>query len=82
MITMKRLKIVALTMLLGMFASVVRVNAQDVAEGEQIFKNNCAACHNTSAEPLVGRPSRCRSEKTVGLDCKVGSQPSGSYRQW
>lgn len=54
MITMKRLKIVALTMLLGMFASVVRVNAQDVAEGEQIFKNNCAACHNTSAEPLVG----------------------------
>jgi mono/diheme cytochrome c family protein len=52
---MKRLKIVALTMLLGMFASVVRVNAQDVAEGEQIFKNNCAACHNTSAEPLVGQ---------------------------
>jgi mono/diheme cytochrome c family protein len=79
---MKRLKIVALTMLLGMFASVVRVNAQDVAEGEQIFKNNCAACHNTSAEPLVEPGLQGVGQKTVGLDCKVGSQPSGSYRQW
>ncbi|SFQ20706.1 Cytochrome c, mono-and diheme variants [Pseudarcicella hirudinis] len=54
MITMKRLKIVALTAVLGILALVVRVNAQDPAEGEQIFKNNCAACHNTNAETLVG----------------------------
>lgn len=54
MITMKRLKIVALTAVLGFFAATVNVNAQDVAEGEQIFKNNCAACHNTSDETLVG----------------------------
>ncbi|MFC0185117.1 cytochrome c3 family protein [Pseudarcicella hirudinis] len=51
---MKRLKIVALTAVLGILALVVRVNAQDPAEGEQIFKNNCAACHNTNAETLVG----------------------------
>jgi mono/diheme cytochrome c family protein len=51
---MKRLRIVALTAVLGLFASIVSVNAQDAAEGEQIFKNNCAACHNTSAEALVG----------------------------
>ncbi|MBB6001745.1 c-type cytochrome [Arcicella rosea] len=51
---MKRLKIVALTAVLGFFAATVNVNAQDVAEGEQIFKNNCAACHNTSDETLVG----------------------------
>ena len=54
MITMKRLKIVAITAVLGFFAATVNVNAQDVAEGEQIFKNNCAACHNTSDETLVG----------------------------
>lgn len=54
MITMKRLKIVALTAVLGFFAATVNVNAQDVAEGEQIFKNNCAACHNTNDETLVG----------------------------
>ncbi|MEA5402151.1 c-type cytochrome [Arcicella sp. DC2W] len=51
---MKRLKIVALTAVLGFFAATVNVNAQDVAEGEQIFKNNCAACHNTNDETLVG----------------------------
>ena len=28
--------------------------AQDAAEGESLFKNNCAACHNTSDEVLVG----------------------------
>ena len=54
MITMKRLKFVALSALLGIFASVAHVNAQDAAEGEQIFKNNCASCHNTNAEALVG----------------------------
>lgn len=28
--------------------------AQDAAEGETLFKNNCAACHNTNDEVLVG----------------------------
>ncbi|MES2520983.1 MAG: cytochrome c3 family protein [Bacteroidota bacterium] len=51
---MKRLKIVALMAVLGFFASVVSVKAQDPAEGEQIFKNNCAACHNVTDETLVG----------------------------
>lgn len=54
MITMKRLKIVALTAILGLFASVVGVKAQDAAEGEQIFKNNCSTCHAVTDEVVVG----------------------------
>jgi mono/diheme cytochrome c family protein len=54
MITMKRLKIVALTAILGFFASVVSVKAQDTAEGEQIFKNNCSTCHAVTDEVVVG----------------------------
>jgi mono/diheme cytochrome c family protein len=54
MITMKRLKIVALTAILGFFASVVGVKAQDAAEGEQIFKNNCSTCHAVTDEVVVG----------------------------
>ena len=51
---MKRIKIVALTLVLGLFASVATVNAQDAAEGEQIFKNNCTSCHAASDEVVIG----------------------------
>ena len=54
MITMKRLKIVALMAVLGFFASVVSVKAQDPAEGEQIFKNNCTSCHAATDEVVIG----------------------------
>ena len=54
MITIKRLKIVALTVILGFFASVIGVKAQDTAEGEQIFKNNCSTCHAVTDEVVVG----------------------------
>ncbi|MDZ7900800.1 MAG: cytochrome c3 family protein [Arcicella sp.] len=54
MITMKRLKVVALTFILGAFAFVANVNAQDVAEGEQIYKNNCSTCHAVTDEVVVG----------------------------
>jgi mono/diheme cytochrome c family protein len=37
-----------------LLASVSATFAQDAAEGETLFKNNCAACHNTSDEVLVG----------------------------
>ena len=54
MITIKNLKIVALTVVLGLFASIATVNAQDVAEGESIFKNNCATCHAVTDEVVIG----------------------------
>jgi mono/diheme cytochrome c family protein len=54
MITIKRLKIVALTAILGIFVSVIGVKAQDTAEGEQIFKNNCSTCHAVTDEVVVG----------------------------
>jgi mono/diheme cytochrome c family protein len=37
--------------------------AQDAAEGETLFKNNCAACHNTSDEVLVGPGLKGVSER-------------------
>lgn len=39
------------------------VFAQDAAEGESLFKNNCAACHNTSDEVLVGPGLKGISER-------------------
>ncbi len=39
---------------LFLLASTKAMLAQDAAEGETLFKNNCAACHNTSDETLVG----------------------------
>ena len=39
---------------LFLLASTTAMLAQDAAEGETLFKNNCAACHNTSDETLVG----------------------------
>ncbi len=37
--------------------------AQDAAEGETLFKNNCAACHNTNDEVLVGPGLKGISER-------------------
>jgi len=37
-----------------LFATAYSSFSQDAAEGESLFKNNCAACHNTSDETLVG----------------------------
>lgn len=54
MITMKRLKLVAITFILGAFSFANDVNAQDVAEGEQIFKNNCTSCHAVTDEVVIG----------------------------
>lgn len=46
-----------------LFASVSATFAQDAAEGETLFKNNCAACHNTSDEVLVGPGLKGISER-------------------
>jgi mono/diheme cytochrome c family protein len=54
MTIMKRLKNVSLIAILGFFASFVSVNAQDLAEGEQIYKNNCSTCHAVTDEVVVG----------------------------
>jgi mono/diheme cytochrome c family protein len=54
MITIKNLKIVALTVAFGLFASVATVKAQDAAEGEGIFKNNCTSCHAVTDEVVIG----------------------------
>ncbi len=51
---MKRLKNVSLIAILGFFASFVSVKAQDLAEGEQIYKNNCSTCHAVTDEVVVG----------------------------
>ena len=39
------------------------MSAQDAAAGETLFKNNCAACHNTSDEVLVGPGLKGISER-------------------
>ena len=39
---------------LFLFASTYATLAQDAAEGETLFKNNCAACHSSTDEVLVG----------------------------
>jgi len=44
-------------------ASMSATFAQDAAEGETLFKNNCAACHNTSDEVLVGPGLKGISER-------------------
>jgi cytochrome c2 len=54
MTIMKRLKNVSLMAILVFFASVASVKAQDNAEGEQIFKNNCSTCHAVTDEVVVG----------------------------
>lgn len=46
-----------------LFTSVNKSFSQDAAEGETLFKNNCAACHNTSDETLVGPGLKGISER-------------------
>ncbi len=46
-----------------LLSSVSATFAQDAAEGETLFKNNCAACHNTSDEVLVGPGLKGISER-------------------
>jgi mono/diheme cytochrome c family protein len=46
-----------------LLASVSATFAQDAVEGETLFKNNCAACHNTSDEVLVGPGLKGISER-------------------
>ena len=46
-----------------LLASVSATFAQDAAKGETLFKNNCAACHNTSDEVLVGPGLKGVSER-------------------
>ncbi|WP_395768467.1 cytochrome c3 family protein [Aquirufa sp.] len=46
-----------------LLASLSVTFAQDAAEGETLFKNNCAACHNTSDEVLVGPGLKGISER-------------------
>ncbi len=45
-----------------LFASNIMF-AQDAAEGETLFKNNCTACHNTNDEVLVGPGLKGISER-------------------
>jgi mono/diheme cytochrome c family protein len=46
-----------------LIAATTATFAQDAAEGETLFKNNCAACHNTSDETLVGPGLKGVSER-------------------
>jgi mono/diheme cytochrome c family protein len=46
-----------------LLTSISATFAQDAAEGEALFKNNCAACHNTSDEALVGPGLKGISER-------------------
>ncbi|MEY2761380.1 MAG: hypothetical protein RLZZ96_1280, partial [Bacteroidota bacterium] len=39
---------------LFLIAATTATFAQDAAEGETLFKNNCAACHASTDEVLVG----------------------------
>ena len=63
MTIMKRLKNVSLMAILVLFASVASVKAQDNAEGEQIFKNNCSTCHAVTDEVVVGPGLKGISER-------------------
>jgi mono/diheme cytochrome c family protein len=46
-----------------LFATASASFSQDAAEGESLFKNNCAACHNTSDEVLLGPGLKGISER-------------------
>ena len=46
-----------------LFAATTASFAQDAAEGETLFKNNCAACHAASDEVLVGPGLKGISER-------------------
>ena len=46
--------IVGVALLCLPFLTLAQDAAGDAAAGETIFKNNCAACHNVTAEKSVG----------------------------
>ena len=48
---------------LFLFAATTATFAQDAAEGETLFKNNCAACHASTDEVLVGPGLKGVSER-------------------
>ena len=48
---------------LFLLASTTAMLAQDAAEGETLFKNNCAACHASTDEVLVGPGLKGVSER-------------------
>ena len=48
---------------LFLIASTTAMLAQDAAEGETLFKNNCAACHASTDEVLVGPGLKGISER-------------------
>lgn len=48
---------------LFLFATTTAMFAQDAAEGETLFKNNCAACHASTDEVLVGPGLKGVSER-------------------
>lgn len=50
---LRKISVLAILFSLAMISAHSSM-AQDAAEGESLFKNNCAACHNTSDEVLVG----------------------------
>jgi mono/diheme cytochrome c family protein len=66
---MKRAKFLVFAIWMGLSATLT-VKAQDVAKGEEIFKGNCAACHNTSDEKLIG-PGLKDVEKRRSMDWLV-----------
>ena len=59
----RKITLVTFLFSLALLFSCNMVFAQDAAEGETLFKNNCAACHNTSDEVLVGPGLKGISER-------------------
>ena len=59
----RKITLVSLIFSLTLLLAGNTVFAQDAAEGESLFKNNCAACHNTSDEVLVGPGLKGISER-------------------
>jgi len=59
----RKITLVTFLFSLALLFSSNMVFAQDAAEGETLFKNNCAACHNTSDEVLVGPGLKGISER-------------------
>jgi len=39
-----------------LLTATLHLQAQDLAEGETLFKNNCSSCHRTSGAVLIGPP--------------------------
>jgi mono/diheme cytochrome c family protein len=59
----RKITLVSFIFSLSLLFASNTVFAQDAAEGETLFKNNCAACHNTNDEVLVGPGLKGISER-------------------